>query len=159
MQSAEVGEWGTTSLLWDYLCLLHFQTLPVFAVGHYYQHVKNYVKNITRRTKTKSAKKSRRFKTWVGFVGQILIQLETSFIRGFRQFPVWCPLGNNSVTTEARTSHLTRHNPMSCHAMSPGWYLTLKMLVPYVNGTCICSSLCLQTDALGQQRARWWLIR
>ena len=118
MQSAEVGEWGTTSLLWDYLCLLHSQTLPVFAIGHYYQHVKNYVKNITRRTKTKSAKKSRRFKTWVGFVGQILIQLETSFIRGFRQFPVWCPLGSNSVTTEARTSHLTRHNPMSCHAMS-----------------------------------------
>ena len=48
------------------------------------------------------------FKTWIGFVGQILIKLETSFNRGFLQLPLWCPLGNNvckhSVTTEACAS-------------------------------------------------------
>ena len=45
------------------------------------------------------------------FVGQILIKLETWFIRGFLQLPLWCPHGSNlckhagghSVTTKACT--------------------------------------------------------
>ena len=58
-----------------------------------------------------------RFKTWLGFVGQILIKLRTSSIC-FSSVAVWCPLrsnlckhaGDHSVTTEACTSpHITCH--------------------------------------------------
>ena len=31
----------------------------------------------------------------MGYVGQILIKVETSFFRGFIQLPFWCPLGSN----------------------------------------------------------------
>ena len=52
-----------------------------------------------------------RFKTWMGFVGQIWIKLEASFIWGFLQLPIWYPLrsslckhaGGNSVTSVACT--------------------------------------------------------
>ena len=60
----------------------------------------------------KILKKSRRFKTWMGLVGQILFNMETYLIRGFFQLPLPCPLESNfckhanghSVTTEACTS-------------------------------------------------------
>ena len=36
-----------------------------------------------------------RFDTRIEFVGQILVKLEMSFIRGFLQLLLWCPLGSN----------------------------------------------------------------
>ena len=45
------------------------------------------VKNIAWKTQTNSSKIPCRFKTWMGFVGQILIKLKASFIRGFLQLP------------------------------------------------------------------------
>ena len=50
-----------------------------------------------------------RFTTWMGFVGQIFIKIDTSSIQGFLQLPLWCPLRSNlhkhaggyPVTTEA----------------------------------------------------------
>ena len=70
-----------------------------------------YVTNIIWRTQTKIHVG---FKTSMGFVGQIFINLETSFIRAFLHLPLWCPLwgslckhaGGHSVTTEACTSPL-----------------------------------------------------
>ena len=55
---------------------------------------------------------SHRFKILMEFVGQILIELETSSIQGFPELKAWCPFGsdlckhtgNHSVTTEACTS-------------------------------------------------------
>ena len=52
------------------------------------------------------------FITLMGFVRQILIKLETPFIWGFLELPLWCPLGSSlckhasghSVATEACTS-------------------------------------------------------
>ena len=57
-------------------------------------------------------------KTRSGFVGQILIKLETSSVWGFLQLSLWCPLGSNlckysggqSVTSEACTSHYDGHS-------------------------------------------------
>ena len=67
--------------------------------------------------KKKIFKKSYGFKTWMGLVRQMLINLETSFIWFFFffQLPLWCPLGSNfckhagghPVTTEACTSLAT----------------------------------------------------
>ena len=40
-------------------------------------------------------KNSGRVKSWMGFVGQILIKLETSSIRCFPQSRLWCSIGDN----------------------------------------------------------------
>ena len=90
--------------------------LHVFAVGPQYQYLICYsVNNITWKTHTKSSENSCRFKTWMDFQEQKLVNLGTSSIWGFLQLPVWCPLcklykhaGGHSATTEAYSSpHLT----------------------------------------------------
>ena len=48
--------------------------------------------NMIWRTQTKSSKNLCRFKTWIGFVWQILIKLATSSIRVFLQLRLWCLL-------------------------------------------------------------------
>ena len=80
-------------LLWHYLCLFYPKNTSCLCRGattniDFVIDVKNII------------------------VGQRLILLETSFIRGFLQLPLWCPLGSNlckhagghSVTTESCTS-------------------------------------------------------
>ena len=58
-----------------------------------------------------------RFKTWTRFVGQILIKMETYFIRGFFSCPLISSMSNlskhaggHSVTTEACTSLADGHS-------------------------------------------------
>ena len=79
-------EWRTTSVYFEitYVCFIPSR-LPVFAVEHQYQHQDFFifVKSIIWRTHIKSSKKSCWFKIWMGFVGPILIKLETSSIWGF----------------------------------------------------------------------------
>ena len=104
-------EWGTTSVYFGitYVCFVP-RILNVFATIRIIFYLP---KNIIWRTQTKYSKSSCRLITWMGFVWQILIKLETYLIRGFLQLPLWCPLGNNLskhtgshlVTTE-RTPHL-----------------------------------------------------
>ena len=89
-------EWGTTSVYFGiiYVCFVP-RILPVFTVGPKCQHRfflfmskisfeghKQILQNIPCR-----------FKTWMGFVGQILIKLKTSFIRGFLQLSFDALLG------------------------------------------------------------------
>ena len=90
-------EWGTTSVnFWIiYVCFIP-RILPVFSVAPKYQHrFFVSVKNIFWKTKLKSSKKSLRVKSWNGFVGQILIELETSSIWCFPQSRLWCSIGDN----------------------------------------------------------------
>ena len=102
-------------LLWDYLSmsalsleyLLYLPWGPSTNTDFFVQ-----VKNVIWRTQTKSSNNSTLYKTLLGFVGQILIQMEIFFIWGFLQLPFRFPLGSNlckyagghSVTTEACTS-------------------------------------------------------
>ena len=74
------GGGGTISdlcLLWDFLCLLYFKN------------------SIWRTWKKILLKNPWRFKSWMRVVGQMLINLEMSFIRGFLQFLLLYPLGSN----------------------------------------------------------------
>ena len=90
------------------------RTLPVFAVGPQHLHRYFYLCQKYHLNDTNIIFKQiqYRFKIWMGSVGQIFIELETSFIRGFRQLSLWCPLrsnlcrhtGGHSMTTEACTS-------------------------------------------------------
>ena len=75
-------EWGTTSVHIGNTCVCFIPTgLLVFAVGSHYQHwIFIYAQDIIWRTQTKSVKHPCRFKPWMWSVGQILINLETSFI-------------------------------------------------------------------------------
>ena len=70
---------GTTSVYFRNICLLYTGWLPVFAVGLKHQHrsfLFIFVKIIIWRKRTKSSKNPFRFKTWIGFVRQILIGSE-----------------------------------------------------------------------------------
>ena len=109
--------WGTTSVNFAITCVCFIpRILPLFAVGLQYQHrfflFTSKISFEAHTCKQNFEKNPRRFKTWMGFAGQILIKLETSVIRGFLQLPLWCPLGSSfckhgggqSVTTGACTS-------------------------------------------------------
>ena len=92
-------------LLWDYQFGFILRILPAFAVEPQYQYCFFClfffifffinIKNIIWRTQTKSSKIPCMCTTWMGFVGQLMNKLETSFIRCFLQLPLWCPLGSN----------------------------------------------------------------
>ena len=69
-------DWGTTSVYFGiaYVCFI-LSGHPVFTVKPQYQHRDFFFKSIIWRTHTTSSKKSCWFKSWMGFVGQILIKL------------------------------------------------------------------------------------
>ena len=116
-------EWGTASVYFEntYVCFIPI-ILPPLLWGPQLQHrVFIYVKNIIWIQKQNHRKIPWRFKSWMGFVRQILINLETSAVLGFLQLSLWCPLmqtcwwslsdqcnvhlhsDGHSVTTEACT--------------------------------------------------------
>ena len=108
-------EWGTISVYFGitYVWFVPIR-FPVFAVEPQYQYqIVLFLPKASFGRHTQNLKKNPcRFKTWMGFVGQILIKLGTSSIWGFLLLPVWCNLckhaGGHSVTTEACTpSHPT----------------------------------------------------
>ena len=65
-------EWGTTSVYFGitYVCLIPNR----LAVGPQYQHLFFFVKSTIWGTHTKSLKNPCRFKAWIVFLGQILIE-------------------------------------------------------------------------------------
>ena len=109
-------EWRTTyvyfGVTYVYFILRIFPGF--FAVWSQCQHrfLLFMSKNHWKDTSNFFVKNPCRFKTWIGFIGQILIKLEMSLIRGFLQLPLSYPLGSNlckhagghSVTTESCTS-------------------------------------------------------
>ena len=88
--------------------------LPVFAMGPQFQQrfFNSFQKYHWKDTNKILKKNTCMCKIWMGFLGQIFIELETSLVRGFLQLPLWWPLGNDlwkhagghSVTNEACTS-------------------------------------------------------
>ena len=114
-----------------YVCFIP-NRLPVVAVEPQHQHRDffKFVNIIIWRTHTKSFKKSYWFKIWMGFVGQILIKLDTSSIRGFYFFSCLCDtswellMQNMLVTTQWP---LRRAPPLtSPHLRAFVWYGGLK---------------------------------
>ena len=89
-------EWGTTPVYFGviYVCFVP-RILPVFVVGPKYQHpFFLFMSRISFEGHKQILQKIPcRFKTWMGLVGQILIKLKTSFIRGFLQLPFEALLG------------------------------------------------------------------
>ena len=120
-------DWGRTSVNNGdrYVCfiarILLFTSLPrgpSTNIDFY------YVKNIIWRTQTKSSKRPCRFKTWMGFVRQILVKLETSFSWGFLRLPLWCSLGSNFANMLLATQWLLRRVPQLHRSL---WYVCLKV--------------------------------
>ena len=91
-------EWATTSVYFGitFVCSIP-RILPVFVVGSQFQHrFFIYVKKISFEGHKQNLQKIPcTLKSWMGLVIQILIKLETSFIRAFLQLSHWCPLGND----------------------------------------------------------------
>ena len=79
-------EWRTTSVYFGitYVCFIP-SGLPVFAVESQYQHrFFSFLCKLSFERHTQNLQKnSCRFKTWMGFVGQILIKLGMPSIGGF----------------------------------------------------------------------------
>ena len=79
-------------------------------------------------------KNSCRFKTWMGFVGQILIKLGTSSIWGFLLLSVWYSLckhaGGHSVTAEACTPTSPHLPGFVCYGgLKAHWsYLAMRII-------------------------------
>ena len=104
---------GTTSIYFGitYVCFIP-RILRVFVMALKYQHRFFNVKISFEWQKQNLQKIPCWFTIWIGFVEQILIKLETSFICGFPQLLLWCPLGSyickhgggHSVSSEACTS-------------------------------------------------------
>ena len=93
------------------LSLAYFLSLPLGPSTNINFFI--YVKNIIWRQKQILQKNPCRFKTWMGFLGQIFIKLKTSSIRGFLQLSFDTHLGviyaNMLVVTQwplKRTPHL-----------------------------------------------------
>ena len=98
-------EWGTTSVYFGiiYVCYIA-SILPVFAVGPHYQHwLFSFMSKISFKGQKHNLRKiPYMFKTWMGYVIQILIKLETSFIHGFLQLAIDVISGATcAVTNEA----------------------------------------------------------
>ena len=64
-----------------------------------------------------------RFKTWMGFVGQILIKLKTSLIRGFLQLPFDALLGVTCANMLLATQWPLKRTP---HVPGFVWYWGLE---------------------------------
>ena len=113
-----------------------FALSPVIAVGPQYQHrfFYSYIYISFEGHKQNLLKFSCRFKTCMGFKGQLLIKLEKSFNWGFRQLPLWCPFRNNLC------KHAGGHSVISEVCTSLAWICVL-----WRSGSSLeLSELCIQ---------------
>ena len=96
---------GTTSFYFGITYVCFIPRMLVFVMGLQYQHrfFLYWCQKIAFEGHEQNRKNICRLKTLMGFVGQILIELEPSFIQSFLQSPLWCALGSNHANMLAAT--------------------------------------------------------
>ena len=104
-------EWGTKSIYFEILFVYFITMILLLSLlwGPSTDFFFNFCPKFYVKDTNKIFKNPCRFRTWIGFIVQILIKLETSFIQGLLMWPLCRPLGSDltcghSVTTEVCTS-------------------------------------------------------
>ena len=88
-------KWGTTSVCVCFIPRMSLSCGPSTYIDLFYLRQRRTFEGHKQNPQEIPC----RFKMWMGFVGQILIKFETSFIRGFPQFPFDVLLGITSANT------------------------------------------------------------
>ena len=94
-------EWGITSVYFEFTYVCFIPSRPaVFVVGSKYQHLFIFfLSKVQFEGRSRNLRKILcRFKTWMGFLGQIHVMIKFRLVRfhlSFSLFDVWCPITIN----------------------------------------------------------------